>query len=535
MSCNGTSNKVGEACALSPDAVQVAHVGNPRQYFEAANARLYLETILKEGNPYLPQLQDALQRAKAKAYLVGGSVRDAIMGKKSNDLDMVVPVEAIALAHQIGGIMQSPSFPLDKDRDMGRVALSEHGTYLDFAPFRGGGGDLVGDLAGRDFTINAIALEMGEGGNAIIDPLGGLADIQAGIVRQISPTSIPDDPLRALRGLRFGLKYGFRLEAETAKVIKDTMPTLMSAVSAERIRDELNKMLGHDAAGAIRALRQYDGLATILPEVAAMDGLTQSPPHYLDVGAHSEMVVAWTHAVESAIVKQQPTADPFLQEAQQRLAPYADQLQQHLARELSPDVNGRLLLKWGAVFHDIGKPQTRTIDETGRIRYYDHDEVGADMATKRLETLRFTKEGREYVGKIVAGHMRPLLLGQEGEVSPKSVHRFFNQYGEAGVDICLLALADHLGTYDPQTTTHPHGEQVLRSVETLLRSYYTAPETIKPEPLLRGNEVIAILGMKKGGPEVGRLMTLLIEAQAMGEVTTREAAEKLVRENARQP
>ncbi|MCA9980040.1 MAG: HD domain-containing protein [Anaerolineales bacterium] len=183
------------------------------------------------------------------------------------------------------------------------------------------------------------------------------------------------------------------------------------------------------------------------------------------------------------------------------------------------------------MLHDIGKPETRTVDEeTGRIRFLGHEAVGAKLAGSRLRRLRFSREGTEYVARVVAGHMRPLSLAHEMKdenttVSRRAVFRFFRRTGPAGLDICLLALADHLATYAPNDPAgEAAGQRVLAVVAALVTAYFTRyKDTVAPIPLVTGRDLMTALQMK-GGPELGRVLRQIEEAQAAGEIATKEEA-----------
>ena len=515
------------------EALRLARRNHPK-------LRLELTYVAKQSgarlalDPLIHKLKDVLARQDMPVYLVGGAVRDAVLGHISHDLDFVVPSNAIKLAFRIGDALGVPAYALDKKRDVGRVVLAEEGTYLDFSSYRNG--SLEADLAARDFTINALAMPaLGETETSLIDLFDGLQDLKQKRVRQVSAENMRQDPIRGLRGVRMSLKYGFTLTAETEDSVRETF-SLLSNVSAERVRDELNNLLRADGAGMVRELRRLGGLATILPEVAALYGVTQSAPHHLDVGAHTEATLVWLAQVDTAVVQQQqqPTDHPLLQEAQIALAPYAPALQAHLARAVTGALHGRVLWQWAALLHDIGKPATRTVTENGRIRFLGHEKEGAKLASARLRRLRFSRESSEYVGRIVAGHMRPLMLAREvqGEggrgntaVSRRAIFRFFRRTGPAGLDICLLALADHLATYapdDPQAT--PAGTALLTVVTLLIDAYFNRyTDTVAPEPLVTGRDLMKALPMK-GGPELGRLLRHIEEAQATGEISTAEQA-----------
>ncbi|MDW8226581.1 MAG: hypothetical protein RMJ60_02135, partial [Anaerolineales bacterium] len=238
----------------------VAQGGTPEQARRAALSR-FKETpeILFVPMPNLPHLPPIVQEAlntlspDQTIYLVGGAVRDLLVGRSSRDFDFALPQGGIATARQVAKALQAHFYPLDLERDTGRVVLStsqgEH-LYLDFATFRGK--TLEDDLRGRDFTVNAIALDPRTG--QIFDPLGGARDVKDKLLRACSPTSFSEDPLRILRSVRLAADFNFRILPETRQAMKESV-ALLSTVSAERVRDELFRILeGPAPATCLRAL-----------------------------------------------------------------------------------------------------------------------------------------------------------------------------------------------------------------------------------------------------------------------------------------
>ena len=476
----------------------------------------------------MERLRPLLVQQGAPVYLVGGAVRDALLGQISYDLDFATPGGAVELAFRVGDALGAPAFVLDGERDIGRVVLPNREGVLDFARFRRD--TLEGDLNSRDFTINAMALPAGAlDRNHLVDPCGGLDDLRASVIRLTHETSIADDPVRALRALRIAARLDFRLTPETAQAVQNAAPSLRD-VSPERARDELLKLLQterpHEGVGQMDALGVLD---VVLPEVAALRAVAQPPPHHEPVLAHTISVLRWLVEVEDAVVHGKEATAPSLAEAREALAPYAPNLAEHLAREAVGGVDGRTLLRLGGLFHDVGKARTLSVDEDGRIRFFGHDKEGAALAVYRLRRLHLSNEVVRTVQSMVAAHMRPLFLNQAEKVTRRAVYRFFRDAGEAGVDVGLLTLADHLATYDGPG----EGEEwagLLDVVGRLFRHYFEEyEETVAPPPLLDGNELMDALDLRPG-PEVGRLLAAIEEAQAAGEVNTKEEALALARQ-----
>lgn len=502
------------------EALQLARRNRPKERFT-------LQFVEEPGeplalSPLLDRLRPLLSQQDRPVYLVGGAVRDALLDRVSHDLDFVVPHRAIQLAFRVANALGVPAYVLDEARDTGRVVLVDEGTTLDFACFRGN--DLEADLRDRDFTINAMALPATAVTRAsLIDPCDGAADLQAQTIRQTNEQAIASDPVRALRALRLAYGLGFTLADETTAAIRAAAP-LLHSVSIERIRDELLKLLATAVPHqALAQMAELELLPVILPEIAALADVAQSAPHHEPVLAHTFSVLRWLVPIEALLDGIVPD-DPALALAAAALADYRQPLREHLERRVDGGVNGRILLRLGALFHDVGKKETQTMDENGRIRFLGHDKAGARLAGKRLRQLALSNQAGKHIQQIVAGHMRPLMLANaERTPSRRAVFRFFRDNQTAGLDICLLALADHLATYDGPGAI-ADWQQLVAIVAALLSHYFdNHTETIAPPPLLTGGDLMAVLHLPPG-PEIGRLLRLIQEGQAAGEITTREEA-----------
>jgi putative nucleotidyltransferase with HDIG domain len=498
----------------------------------------------------LPELMERLRPLFAQetqpVYLVGGAVRDALLGQVSHDLDFVMPANAIKLSFRVADALGVPAYVLDKERDAGRVILPDTHTYLDFTRFRGP--DLEADLHGRDFTLNAIALAAAAQTDAsLIDPTNGRADLQAGIIRHIHARSLLDDPVRALRGLRLALRLGFALAPETAVAIREAAPQLPTC-STERIRDELLKLLQSSQPDtAVRQMQELGLLAVVWPELAALAGISQSPPHHEDVLNHTLSVLRWLALLERGFAGQMERAEVTARSrfgfaASQKLADYLPHLQAHWQRVVDGGVDGRTLLRLGALYHDVGKPETRTVEEggepgaaSGRIRFFNHDKIGAEITARQLHRLTLSNEAVSHVQRIVAGHMRPLLLAQAGPtISRRAVYRYFRATGTAGLDIAVLSLADYLAARNgvgDGAGSADEWERLLGIVGQLLTHYFDRhEETVAPPALVNGRDLIEELKLQPG-PEVGRLLRLIQESQAAGDIHTREQALAFARQS----
>lgn len=463
-------------------------------------------------------------------YIVGGTVRDAVLGRIIHDIDLAVAEGAISLTFELADALAKPAFVLDRERDVGRILLADEELFIDITRFRGS--TLESDLLGRDFTINAMALPAsGRIISDIIDPHRGLVDLEQGVIRSVYSQSISDDPIRALRACRFVAQFGFSLSDETATMVIAATSLLPDSASPERIRDELSRLLMTGAPTVGFNLLHESGILTrVLPNLAALDGIAQSPPHHEDVLHHTWRVLGYLEAIEQLVGGAEPTNE-WGRAVKALILPYQDALSNHLMSTVDGGMSGRLLLMWGGLFHDVGKRQTQTTDDDGRIRFFGHDEVGADMAARIVSSLSFSNEAKRRVRTIVTGHMRPLQLALERRTpSRRTVYRYFRALHEAGLDVGLLALADHLATYDG-IGDWTGWESLLRVVGSLYQTYFTGYEqTVAPPRLLNGQDIIMELD-EPPGQEIGRLLRLLEEAQASGEISSRDDALAFVRQH----
>ncbi|MBT7074469.1 MAG: CCA tRNA nucleotidyltransferase, partial [Anaerolineae bacterium] len=362
----------------------IAHGGTPEQARYAAKKSrpkekpqiIYMPTPFKLP-PILSDVVDALP-ANQPLYLIGGAVRDLLLGRTIHDLDFGLGANSLAIARKIANHIGAAYYPLDKERGTARLILiHDDGTrdILDLAAFRGDG--LEEDLQGRDFTINAIALDVHT--HKIYDPLGGAADLRAKELRLASPTSLSDDPIRILRAIRLASNFGLKILPETRSAMKEAISGL-SETSVERQRDEFFKILeGKQPYTALRALEMLGVLPEILPEVAALKDVAQSPPHVDDVWTHT--LNAMRH-LESMLAALSPDYDSSKASEFHngflvlKLGRYRKQLAEHFSKALTTDRSLYGLLFFSALYHDIAKPVVQKKGDDGRIRFWGHDVEG---------------------------------------------------------------------------------------------------------------------------------------------------------------
>jgi tRNA nucleotidyltransferase/poly(A) polymerase len=480
-------------------------------------------------SPLLVSIHEALPPDQ-EIYLVGGAVRDALLGRESHDLDFAVPADGIKLARRIADKLKGAFYPLDDERDTGRVILIRKGearTILDFATYRGT--DIEADLHDRDFTINAIAYNLKT--ETIFDPLQGANDLRTKRIRACSSESLTNDPIRVLRAIRLAASLGLKIEAETRQKMKQSAVGLRSA-SPERLRDELFRILDGPGPGtAIRALEMLGVLPHILPELPPLKGVEQPWPHVYDVWTHTLALMNHLEDVLAALAPgydPETTSDLFTGLLVLRLGRYREQFAAHFANPLNTDRSVRALLFFATLYHDVAKPACKTVGEDGRIRFWRHDEQGEELAAKRANVLHLSNDEIQRLRLIIRNHMRVhfhsnRMESEKKTPSRKAIYRFFRDAGEAGVDLVLLALADTRATRG-HTLTQETWAAALDICRIFLENYWEKPaETVSPPRLLDGNEVMTEFNLKPG-PRVGELLEAIREAQATGKVSTREEA-----------
>jgi poly(A) polymerase/tRNA nucleotidyltransferase (CCA-adding enzyme) len=486
--------------------------------------------VMEFGEGLQGQVIAWLAQQDLPLYLVGGAVRDCLLRRSTYDLDLAVAGDGLRLARRLANHFDGDYYPLDPDRSTGRAILYyADGSRLvvDVARLRGRDPyDLAADLADRDFTINALAIDLGAP-DAIVDFHGGRADLQSRLIRPVSPDSIRNDPLRALRAVRQAAELGFALAPETERSVRRDGPAL-AGVSAERVRDELARLLARpDAAPWLRSLDELGLLVVVFPELAALRGVEQPPPHHLDVLAHSLAAFA---ALEDILARWSPYTGPSPKSHARSPADflsYADRVRDYLAQETGHNRPRAVSLKLALLLHDIGKPASRTVDGQGRIRFLGHPRGGARMAAQAVQRLRFDRAEVRLVETIVRQHMRPLLLAAQESVSSRAMYRFFRDTGEAAVDVVLHALADHRATYVPGAED-PHKPRLVALAGRIFAEYWDKKALRLDTPsLLSGRDLLREFDLEPGS-HIGELLEIVREAQAIGQVHTREEALALV-------
>jgi putative nucleotidyltransferase with HDIG domain len=443
-------------------------------------------------------------------FLVGGAIRDLLLSREPiDDLDVALPSGALSVGRQLADRLGGAFVLLDEQRGAGRVALGSGQPLrqIDLTDFRAD--SLEGDLRGRDFSVNAMAVSIRslfrDGQAQLFDPTNGQSDLARRRLRLANPRALEADPLRALRGVRLALLLRFTLTPPLTTAIRK-IASRLTGVAPERIRDELAGLLALPNAGqGLRELDRLGLLEALLPEVAPMKTVAQPRPHRFTVWEHSLRAVESVEALFSNL---------------SALEPHSAELADHLREPLGDGLTRQEVLKLALLLHDVAKPQTRAVVE-GRVRFIGHDLIGASIARTIGQRLRLSGKAVHVLERLVRHHLRPMHLAQLPAVSRRARFRFFRDLEREAQDLLLLSLADAAavrGVSPVEVWRGPGG----RLVADLL-SGWKEDQVQASEPLLRGDDIMAAFALPPG-PEVGRLLALAREARALGQVGSREEA-----------
>ncbi|NYD67838.1 CCA tRNA nucleotidyltransferase [Agromyces atrinae] len=429
------------------------------------------------------RLAAAFAEAGHELALVGGPVRDAFLGRPINDLDFTTdanPDEILSVVEPIADAVW------DIGRQFGTIGARLGDDVVEITTYRTDsydgesrkpavefGDSLEGDLVRRDFTVNALALRLPQ--LALVDPSGGIDDLLAGILRTPSPAtqSFGDDPLRMMRAARFASQLGFTIDTDALDALDELAPEI-DRISAERVRDELSKLLLTESPRAGLEVLVSSGIAArVLPELPALRLEVDEHHHHKDVYEHSLTVLDQAIGYE----KSRGTLD-------------------------SPD----LVMRLAALLHDIGKPATRRLEPGGVVSFHHHDVVGAKLAKKRLRALRFDNDTIAAVARLIELHLR--FFGYtDGAWSDSAVRRYVRDAGDQLERLHILTRSD-------VTTRNRRKADRLGfaydDLEARIAVLAEEEELAAVRPDLDGQQIMELLGVGPG-PVIGEAYRFLLE------------------------
>ncbi|WP_223623378.1 CCA tRNA nucleotidyltransferase [Microbacterium sp. EST19A] len=453
-------------------------------------------------NPVVRTLATSFAEAGFDLAVVGGPVRDALLGRETHDLDFTTNASPDDILRIVKPISTAQ---WDIGRAFGTIGARVQGEQVEITTYRADsydgvtrkptvefGDSIEGDLVRRDFTVNAMALQVPS--VKLVDPTGGVEDLVAGVLRTPADPKISfgDDPLRMLRAARFSAQLGFRVDDDTFDAIEQLRATI-EIVSPERIQSELVRLMqSDDPVRGIRVLVETNLIEEFLPEVSALRLEVDEHHHHKDVYEHSLTVLTQAIALEHS---RHPGA--------------------------APDVPLRI----AALLHDIGKPRTRKLEDGGVVTFHHHDIVGSRMARKRLQALRFDTDTTEAVATLIELHLR--FFGYaEGAWTDAAVRRYVRDAGDLLERLHILTRAD-------VTTRNKRKAQRLAGayddIESRIAALREQEELDSIRPEVDGNRIQEVLGIKPGR-EVGEAYRFLLDLRLDEGVLGAEVAEQRLRE-----
>jgi tRNA nucleotidyltransferase/poly(A) polymerase len=455
----------------------------------------------------------ACLRPHETGWLVGGCLRDELLGRVSVDVDIVVDGDAERISRALADRLGGPAFASSDEFGTWRILVG--GAHIDVAPLRAApagaaaraarSGDpepdaqaarLAADLRLRDFTVDALARPLT--GGDIVDPLNGLDDLAARRLRLCSAGALEDDPLRVLRLARLARHYGLVPDHAATTAAVSAAPAL-ARVSGERVRDELSAVLtGPEAAVAFRDLAVWGALAVVLPEVDALRGVEQNPYHHLDVFEHTLEALTFV----GGVVKQLGGEAHLTQPDEAGL----------------PGVAPLVPVTWAVLLHDIGKPAVKVVDEEGRIIFWHHDEAGRQMAQGIAARLRMSNRFAQYLGTLIRQHLRLGFLIREHPLTRRALARYRRDVSPWVFESVVVSLCDRLATRGEKTPAVSMARHYR-----VARSVWTAVSKAPVPQVLSGDDVMEVLGIEPG-PAVGQALDALEEEVEAGEVRTEDEA-----------
>lgn len=447
-------------------------------------------------------------------YIAGGSVRDSLLGRAVRDID-IVSASADRLAGLVAKANNARAVRFEKregEVNFRIVGRTDPGQAIDISRMQGK--DIVADLCARDFTINALAVCFtGADPVEIIDPLNGQADLFDGIIRMASPASLGHDPIRILRAFRLAAELGFAVEPDTCRCIHQIKDRLAES-APERIREELIRIFASiRSTRYIRRMAETGVLSVILPEIERMKGCTQNAYHHADVWQHSLAVMENCETI---------TNHPghFFGETGEAV------------RSLLESGMRLPLLKIAALFHDIGKPETRdTRPEDGRITFYGHDRKGAERIGEIARQLRFSARQCRYLEFLVGEHLHILALSDPA-VNKSTIMRLIRKAGQDFIPLLILGMSDIKATLGTDSSEAERYRHLAWSADMAERFFNDFRFQLEKNPLITGKDVLA-LGVEPG-PAVGEILTAVQNAHDDGRVFDRASALAYARELVRQ-
>ena len=451
------------------------------------------EQILND--PILSELSRLAKEKKTPVFLVGGYLRDLLLGARTKDYDFALPKDASPFIETIEQALHLRFFRVGKE-EIGTTTyrIIKEGMSIDVTFFQGE--TIEEDLRRRDFTVNSIAFSLQDETFHWVE--GALEDIGKKLIRTVSSRSIDLDPLRMLRAIRYRCTLeGFAMDEKLKEEISSKREKILS-LPAERIRMELDQiLLSPQPAVGMKFLHECNLFFSLFPEMKGLEGLGQSEHHHLDALSHTLLIVekiSWA-------------------------------LEWFDRNDPKPSLNqeDRLALYYAALFHDIGKQDTYSKDEKGRVHFYYHEAFSVQAAEKIMERLRFSNLMENKILHLIKNHMRILNLSRETKET--ALRRLVNQIGDETPLLVLLSLADKEASRGMLSVQN---DQVVEAHCLRILELFKEKDIVHPPPLITGHDVMA-LGYSPG-PRVGQILSFIRHKQVEGEIKDRDEALRMLKE-----
>jgi putative nucleotidyltransferase with HDIG domain len=460
--------------------------------------------------PQLSLVRDALKGSHARVFLVGGALRDYYLNRRGTDFDFAVDQGGIALARRLARRLHGVFVLLDRATGCARVVKKMDGVIWTFDLTDWRGKSIQKDLNLRDFTINALAMNIWdeEASSTVLEVKGTRRDLTAGVVRMISPKVFKDDPLRLLRAFTLQATLGFKIDTKTrAQIKKDAH--LISTVAVERIREEILKILASPRGyEGLSGMDEIGLLPQVIPQISVMYGVHQGGYHHLDVWQHSLQVIR--------------ELEKFIEEmsGKERGKAYWHQL-------IGGGHARYALLKMAALLHDIGKPETRR-QEGRRMTFHAHEHRGERITRQVAKHLKLSVKERFFLENAVRMHLRPGYLSNFKRPSEKAIFRYYRDTKDEAAALAILALADQAATRGPLTTA-AKSKHHAKICYMLIERYFELKDQEPLQRLLTGYDLIKVLKLKPSAL-FGKILLQVEEAAALGKIKTKNEALILARQ-----
>jgi len=467
-----------------------------------------LETL--EAVPAVGVAREALGGAGG-AWIVGGAIRDAALGRPVVDLDLALAGDPAAVARSIAAAASGPAFELSAEFGSWRAQARDRSWHVDVSRLRAP--SIEEDLALRDFTANALATPLAEIGAPPLDPTGGLADINGRVLRAASPRSIADDPLRILRAARLGAELGFEIDPDTVELAR-AEASRAGEPAGERQLAELRLLVaGPQPLRGLQLLDHLEATGAVLPELAALRGVEQNPNHHLDVHEHTMLVLENLLEVECDLDRYAGAA--------------AADVRALLAEPLADELTRGDALRFGALLHDTGKPATRAEQPGGFVSFLGHDRVGAEIVRGACARLKASRALSRHLEGLTLHHLHLGFMTHERPLSRRRLYEYLKTCEPVAADVTLLTVADRLAARGEGPTATP---EIISAHLELAREVLPAAlawhNEGRPRAPIAGDELAAAIGIEPG-PELGRLLAEIEAAVFTGEVKSRDDAIQL--------